>query len=290
MPGCVVAWCGQNSSVRIMDPRLVDRKVTFHNLPSDSAMKKLWVQALRHGGRADNWEPSPNAKICSLHFDPQELQYNGRLTNIKRGAVPKIAYSAIKKRNRRNNKHRPDVLQSLVQNMDIEETCVPDVPATVDMKSIVQIEESNTYEFPVYLDDLALSVLDEQPSQEKSKKVVKLPENHTFVEDALAKKPAEVTLESLLAKVMSALQELNDASAKNSEVAKGVEQLISQASDLRKAVCIADICNDLEKPATATVPRYFNEEPTEDVLKVPENIYQQDPFANIFSAGMMAYN
>jgi len=69
----------------------------FCRFPSNETSKWLWVKVLRDGGRCDDWEPTNNTKICSLHFNVDDIKIGEKGTQIERGAMPAIPKTDMKK-------------------------------------------------------------------------------------------------------------------------------------------------------------------------------------------------
>jgi THAP domain len=69
----------------------------FTRFPANADIRAEWVRILHEGGRPDEWEPSNNTKICSLHFDLEQLKFNDKGTQIVKGANPNIPKTDVKK-------------------------------------------------------------------------------------------------------------------------------------------------------------------------------------------------
>jgi hypothetical protein len=71
--------------------------VVLTRFPAKTEIRDEWVQIVRDGGRPNDWTPSNNTKICSLHFNLEDLKPNVKGTQIVRGANPKIPKTDMKK-------------------------------------------------------------------------------------------------------------------------------------------------------------------------------------------------
>ncbi|XP_028041769.1 oocyte zinc finger protein XlCOF6-like [Bombyx mandarina] len=78
---CCVKGCTNNSKMKKKDP---NSNITFHAFPTNSLMKAKWVKAI---GRS-NWDPPAYARICSIHFDRDYVNYENCRTRIKDDAIP----------------------------------------------------------------------------------------------------------------------------------------------------------------------------------------------------------
>ncbi|CAH0731426.1 unnamed protein product, partial [Brenthis ino] len=62
-------------------------KVSFHSFPSDVILRNQWVHSINREG----WTPSKYSKICSLHFDKEDIiKTNKGYKKIREGAYPKV--------------------------------------------------------------------------------------------------------------------------------------------------------------------------------------------------------
>jgi hypothetical protein len=56
-----------------------------------AALREIWTQKVRDGGKGSDWIPNNFTKICSLHFHPDELILKtSGYVYIASGAVPNI--------------------------------------------------------------------------------------------------------------------------------------------------------------------------------------------------------
>ncbi|XP_022822946.1 zinc finger protein 470-like [Spodoptera litura] len=78
---CCVQGCGNNSNIKKKDPNSV---ISFHAFPSNKELKTKWLKAI---GRP-NWIPANHARICSAHFNYEQINYDGCRIRIKDDVVP----------------------------------------------------------------------------------------------------------------------------------------------------------------------------------------------------------
>ncbi|KAF9421295.1 hypothetical protein HW555_002767 [Spodoptera exigua] len=78
---CCVQGCGNNSNNKKKDPNSL---ISFHAFPSNQEQKTKWLKAI---GRP-NWTPANHARICSAHFNYDQINYDGCRIRIKDDAVP----------------------------------------------------------------------------------------------------------------------------------------------------------------------------------------------------------
>ncbi|XP_065342690.1 uncharacterized protein LOC135941262 isoform X2 [Cloeon dipterum] len=252
MPGCVVPRCGKNSSQLNMDDRL-GKRISFHNLPSEPEIRERWVEAIRQGGRPDSWEPTPNAKICCLHFAIEDLVYNGTMTKIRRTAVPRIPYSPQKK-SRRSRQRVSDPLNTLIQDIGLTSEDMISLPQDAPAYSITIPAEGNT---------CGAQVMDVDVTQTSvvSKKVVVLPpQDHTFEEQFKGQQQENSELVKLQEKVLSALKKMKIVAGKNKyddKVQMKIDQMSSQAHDLMETIKVSEIIKSFDQFSETPVPDYI---------------------------------
>lgn len=79
MPGsrCAVATCNNNWHTRVVPDS--DRVIYFHRFPQNEEFRKIWVNRCK---RADTNLNTKNARICSIHFTPDDYLHE-KITKIK---------------------------------------------------------------------------------------------------------------------------------------------------------------------------------------------------------------
>jgi hypothetical protein len=60
------------------------RKGGMHTFPTDSEVRKQWIQFC---GRGPRWCPLFSSKVCHLHFTPDDFTISSR---VKAGSVPQL--------------------------------------------------------------------------------------------------------------------------------------------------------------------------------------------------------
>ncbi|XP_047031711.1 zinc finger protein 675-like isoform X4 [Helicoverpa zea] len=78
---CCVQDCGNNSNKTRKDSTSV---ISFHSLPSNPELRAKWLKAV---GRP-NWTVPSYARVCSVHFDQDQINYDGHRVRLKDDAVP----------------------------------------------------------------------------------------------------------------------------------------------------------------------------------------------------------
>ncbi|XP_075980189.1 uncharacterized protein LOC142979246 [Anticarsia gemmatalis] len=78
---CCVKGCSNNSNHKKKDPSAL---ISFHAFPCNLELKTKWLRAI---GRP-NWSPPSHARICSVHFSQDQINYEGCRIRIKDDAVP----------------------------------------------------------------------------------------------------------------------------------------------------------------------------------------------------------
>ncbi|CAB3230158.1 unnamed protein product [Arctia plantaginis] len=78
---CCVKGCSNNSNHKKKDPNSL---ISFHAFPCNQELKTKWLKAI---GRP-NWVPPSHARICSTHFNHDQMNYEGCRIRIKDDAVP----------------------------------------------------------------------------------------------------------------------------------------------------------------------------------------------------------
>uniref|UniRef100_A0A2A4JZ36 THAP-type domain-containing protein n=1 Tax=Heliothis virescens TaxID=7102 RepID=A0A2A4JZ36_HELVI len=78
---CCVKDCGNNSNKTRKNSNSV---ISFHALPSNPELRAKWLRAV---GRP-NWTAPSYAKVCSVHFDLDQINYDGHRVRLKDDAVP----------------------------------------------------------------------------------------------------------------------------------------------------------------------------------------------------------
>jgi hypothetical protein len=66
-----------------------------YRFPADPTRKAVWIQRVQIAGKGNQWRPSHNAKLCSLHFEERYIDRtctdkNKLMTILKDCAVPSI--------------------------------------------------------------------------------------------------------------------------------------------------------------------------------------------------------
>ncbi|VVC91567.1 unnamed protein product [Leptidea sinapis] len=67
-----------------------EKKVTFHQVPSDQAMRNRWITIIRSSREEQKWKPSARTCICSEHFrdsDFYRVTATGR-RRLKKSVIP----------------------------------------------------------------------------------------------------------------------------------------------------------------------------------------------------------
>ncbi|CAB3366870.1 Hypothetical predicted protein [Cloeon dipterum] len=277
MPGCVVPRCGKNSSQKNLDVRL-GKRVSFHNLPSEPEIRERWVEAIRQGGRPDSWEPTPNAKICCLHFAVDDLVFNGNMTKIRRTAVPIIPYSPQKK-SRKSRQRASDPLNTLIRDIGLTSEDMISLPQDAPAYSITIPAEGNT---------CGAQVMDVDVTQTSvvSKKVVVLPyQDHTFQEKFQGQQQENSELVKLQEKVLSALKEMKIVAGKNKyddKVQMKIDQMSSQAHELMETIKVSEIIKSFDQFSQTPVPDYIGSKDSvtstnvnDDALTLFESVYNE---------------
>uniref|UniRef100_A0A1A7XA09 THAP domain containing 6 n=1 Tax=Iconisemion striatum TaxID=60296 RepID=A0A1A7XA09_9TELE len=62
------------------------RGITFHKFPRDTELKRQWEVALRR----KDFVATEFSKICSDHFEPEELDRTGQIVRLRDGVIPSI--------------------------------------------------------------------------------------------------------------------------------------------------------------------------------------------------------
>lgn len=79
---CLIKECPSSSA------RKEDRGVTFHRIPANEDVKRLWIEACR---LPDNFKINKSNNVCSRHFKKADFQdFKGTKYVLKNGAVPTI--------------------------------------------------------------------------------------------------------------------------------------------------------------------------------------------------------
>ncbi|XP_059477684.1 uncharacterized protein LOC132198027 [Neocloeon triangulifer] len=221
MVGCCVVGCGRNSSKPLNDTRYdvsLKRRITYHQFPADLGTRKKWIKAVCDGGRVDDWTPGGNTKICSVHFDLKDIRYNDKGTQIIKGAIPNIPRSDKKKPPRRSKIARETALKKIILeavDQEVEEEIVcgdflgttvffdPDAPGSSSENIFLPFEEAMEIE----------EFQEDGQENAKSKKVVKLADEHTF--DAQGSSCSGDPTLALFAELTEKMKKLNMFVAKN---------------------------------------------------------------------------
>ncbi|XP_059057800.1 zinc finger protein 99-like [Achroia grisella] len=78
---CCVKGCSNNSNDKKKNP---SNNTSFHAFPTNQEQRIKWLRAI---GRP-NWEPPSHARICSAHFDYDQINHDSCRTRIKDDACP----------------------------------------------------------------------------------------------------------------------------------------------------------------------------------------------------------
>ncbi|KAM3959621.1 uncharacterized protein ACR2FA_006271 [Aphomia sociella] len=78
---CCVKGCSNNSNIKKKDP---SNNTSFHAFPSNQELRIKWLRAI---GRP-NWEPPSHARICSAHFNYEQINHDSCRIRIKDDACP----------------------------------------------------------------------------------------------------------------------------------------------------------------------------------------------------------
>jgi hypothetical protein len=82
MGGCCYPGCNQKASRKTMDPRRPGRRVSFHKFPTRPHLREQWCNIIMRAGKTTTlpgpWGPSKNTRVCSLHFDLDDIQQDDR--------------------------------------------------------------------------------------------------------------------------------------------------------------------------------------------------------------------
>ncbi|CAH0589226.1 unnamed protein product [Chrysodeixis includens] len=78
---CCVEGCGNNSNNKKKDPNTI---ISFHAFPSNSELKAKWLRAI---GRP-HWVPPNYSRVCSAHFNFDQINYDGSRIRVKDDAYP----------------------------------------------------------------------------------------------------------------------------------------------------------------------------------------------------------
>jgi hypothetical protein len=62
----------------------------YFRFPSDPETCEKWVQILREGGKADNWVPNENSKVCALHFPNEVMRDVKQGQSLPLGTLPMV--------------------------------------------------------------------------------------------------------------------------------------------------------------------------------------------------------
>ena len=94
----MVQCCGYGCNNRSGDPELKARGVTFHKFPNrpnpkDQERRSNWIKAVSR----DQWEVSPESKLCSDHFVESDFIESPDHRWLKNTAVPTVFKEISKK-------------------------------------------------------------------------------------------------------------------------------------------------------------------------------------------------
>lgn len=65
-------------------------KISFHEFPVTD-IRESWIKAIsREGPNKTLWQPSETAKVCSVHFRPEDYKEGAKTRILKRNAVPSV--------------------------------------------------------------------------------------------------------------------------------------------------------------------------------------------------------
>ncbi|XP_031764849.2 zinc finger protein 490-like [Galleria mellonella] len=78
---CCVKGCGNNSNNKKKNP---SSNTSFHAFPSNQELRMKWLKAI---GRP-NWDPPSHARICSAHFNYDQINHDSCRIRIKDDACP----------------------------------------------------------------------------------------------------------------------------------------------------------------------------------------------------------
>ncbi|XP_077554548.1 uncharacterized protein LOC144169329 [Haemaphysalis longicornis] len=82
---CCVPQC--KSSARRQP---TDVKISFHEFPVTD-IRESWIKAIsREGPNKTLWQPTETAKVCSMHFRPEDYKEGAKTRILKRNAVPSV--------------------------------------------------------------------------------------------------------------------------------------------------------------------------------------------------------
>ncbi|KAK7497751.1 hypothetical protein BaRGS_00010885 [Batillaria attramentaria] len=80
MPTCAVKSCKNNQ-------RTKGRSYTFYRFPQkDPVRRREWIRRTGH----DDYEPTPNCRVCSAHFEEHCFDRSGPTNCLKKGAMPTL--------------------------------------------------------------------------------------------------------------------------------------------------------------------------------------------------------
>lgn len=63
------------------------RAVSFHEIPSNMELRTEWLRRIH---RPDDWIPQDTARVCSLHFLPEDFRVGLKVIRLKPDAVPTV--------------------------------------------------------------------------------------------------------------------------------------------------------------------------------------------------------
>ncbi|XP_063760850.1 uncharacterized protein LOC134878620 [Eleginops maclovinus] len=76
---CCVPFCTNSSRY--------NREISFHSFPIDAEVKTQWLNKIRR----DNFSPTKNTRVCSRHFQPENLLVTaGGLRRLQKAATPRL--------------------------------------------------------------------------------------------------------------------------------------------------------------------------------------------------------
>lgn len=65
-------------------------KISFHEFPVTD-IRESWIKAVsREGPNKTLWQPTETAKVCSVHFRPEDYKEGAKTRILKRNAVPSV--------------------------------------------------------------------------------------------------------------------------------------------------------------------------------------------------------
>lgn len=87
----VFACCAYNCKNRQV-AEIKNKGVTFHRIPKDKKIRKLWVQALHRIDPLTKkpWQPTKYSYICSQHFRSEDFDRTGQTVRLKQNVVPSV--------------------------------------------------------------------------------------------------------------------------------------------------------------------------------------------------------